>query len=54
MLACAIKLELVVVNFAVVQKLTARSSGISKVVKTRTMMAVRAVVQMINVNMKEQ
>ena len=53
MLARAIKLKWAVANFAVVQKLTARTSGISKVVNSQTMMSVKMrVALMMNVNMK--
>ena len=52
-LARAIKLKWDVVNFAVVQKMTARTSGISKAVKSQTMMTVRMrVTRMMNVSMK--
>ena len=48
-----IKLKLDVPNFEVVQILTARTSGISKVVKSQTTMAVKMrVTLMMKVNMK--
>ena len=52
-LARAIKPKYDVANFAVAQKLTAKRSGISKVVKSRTMTTVRIkVTLMMNVNIK--
>ena len=50
-LACAIKLKWDVAKFTVVRKHTARTSGISKVVKSQTMMTVKMrVTLMMNVN----
>ena len=50
-LARAIKLKWDVANFAVVQKLTARTSEISKLVKTQTVMTVKMrVTPMMNGN----
>ena len=52
-LARALKPSWDVANFVVVQKLTARTSEISKLVKTQTVMTVRMrVTPMMNVNMK--
>ena len=51
--ARALKPRWDVANFVVVQKLTARTSEISKLVKTQTVMTVRMrVTPMMNVNMK--
>ena len=52
-LARAIKLKWDVANFAVVQKLTARTSEISKLVKTQTVMTVKMrVTPMMNGNIR--
>ena len=52
-LVCALKLKWDVANFEVVQKLTARTSGIRKLVKTQTVGTVRTIVTpMMNVKMK--